>query len=123
EGMRRYHPVIVVTGSDQGCRIFNPRLHIVNGRIAFQVFEHLLAVVSSSIIISPTSTRGESMVSQHVHYSYSWQCHLYKVRALGHGSSNQQPSVGTSPDGEIVAGSVSFTDQVLGSGYKVIKNI
>ena len=66
----RYHPVVMVTGGNQSSRIGSAFFYIMHRGISFKVVEHFLAVFSGTVIISPTCTGSEGVVTQHIHHAY-----------------------------------------------------
>ena len=56
EAVGRYYTVIMVSSKDKGSRIASTFFYIVYRGVAFEVLEHLFAIVGSTIVISPTST-------------------------------------------------------------------
>ena len=73
----------------------------------------MISTITSSIFYRPCPTDSKFMVTQHIHNSYLRDGHLEKIRALGHGCTDQQPTIAPTPDRDIW----SFTMYNLGMPF------
>src|SRR5687767_2663032 len=91
--MCRYYPVIMIGSSNHGGRITCPSLQCMHRRILMQVVKHFLVVICSAIVVSPSCTCCELMVSQHIHHTNRRESHTEQFRTLCHHRSYKQATV------------------------------
>ena len=95
----------------------------MHGRIAQQVFEHLLTFICRAVVIGPACARSEGVIAQHVEYANTRQRHLKEVGALCRHRTDQETAVGSAADGKPLFTGVSLIDEKFGCGDKVIEDV
>ena len=91
--------------------------------IATKVFEHLLGIFAGAIVGSPVPADGELMIAEHVHDTHLGNGHTEQVGTLGHAGTDKQSAIGTTHNGQFIAGGVALADEVFGCSDEVVEDI
>ena len=108
--MRRHHAVVVISCRYERGRIRYTLFQIVERRIGFQVFKHLLRILAGSIVACPVPTDCELVIAQHVHDSDFRNSYAEEVGALRHTCPHEQASIGTTHNRKFLLRRVTFAD-------------
>ena len=119
--VRRHHPVVVVTGADQGRRVGRARHQPVQRRVAVQHRE-IGGVVGVAVLGGPGPADGEQVEPQHVQHADGGQRGREQLRPLGHRRADQQPAVRPAVHGQLRRGRDPGVDQLLGAAEQVVED-
>ena len=122
ERVSRHDPVIVVRRRHQRRRVGDAVLDRMEGRVAIEVAEVLLAV-ARSVLDRPSPADRELVEAEHIHDAHGRQRDLEQVGTLGHGRADQQAAVRAAGDGDLVGRGVFLPDEVFGRGDEVVEDV
>ena len=121
--MRRYNPIITLSGCDQGGGVGSARFGVVHGRITEQIFEHFLAFICRAVVIGPARACGEGVIAQHVEHAHTRQRHLEEIWALCRHRPDQETTVGSAAHRKSLFTRVALVDEKFGCGDKVVEDV